>query len=245
VTNSRKILIVDDEELLREVLVEVFSSMGHQTFEAASGPEAFSFLQKESVDLVLSDVRMPQGNGIELFEKLRAVKYPGRFVLMSGYSDLALEDAYSMGIDAYFFKPFNLTDIRNMAKILFSPLRERFQRKEERFRCDEKIQISVKDFKAGVSARVLNVGRGGLFLCQKGDLPALHTKLHFEFTLSTSSKPIEGVGIVRWVREDEDQGQPRGYGISFEELSDEAQTQLDLYLEGIDERALIPRGLKT
>ncbi|PNB53515.1 hypothetical protein C1X77_26145, partial [Pseudomonas sp. GW531-E2] len=65
-------------------------------------------LDSEKVDLVLSDVKMPNGDGIELLEKIKSknVRTPA-VIFVSGFADIRLEDAYDKGIEAFFTKPFN------------------------------------------------------------------------------------------------------------------------------------------
>src|SRR5665647_200205 len=107
-TQQFTILIVDDEELLREALAFDFRRRGYNVILAGSGKEALAFLEKNHVNVVISDVRMPNGNGLEL---LAAIKKRNVFLpvvmLITGFADLSLEEAYNLGADAVFPKPFD------------------------------------------------------------------------------------------------------------------------------------------
>lgn len=85
---SKKILVVDDEEYIREAMVDLFNSNGYDAQCAESGHSAFEICVKENFDIVISDVRMPDGDGLELannlFEKF-GQKLPVVFV--TGYLD--------------------------------------------------------------------------------------------------------------------------------------------------------------
>ncbi|MBC7692606.1 MAG: response regulator [Methylotenera sp.] len=111
-TQPRKILIVDDEPLIREILRFALQFEGHEVLEAESGHRAFELLQSQAVDLVLSDIRMPNGDGIELLANIRAqdaVTPP--VVFMTGFSDLSRENAISKGASELIYKPFELDQL--------------------------------------------------------------------------------------------------------------------------------------
>jgi CheY-like chemotaxis protein len=102
-----QILVVDDEPDVREMVCRMLAQGGYGTCEAADGAEALASLRAGlPVDLVLSDVAMPQLNGVQLVEAL-SVSHPGLPVLlMSGY---AVQDLVARGIAApcgIVMKPF-------------------------------------------------------------------------------------------------------------------------------------------
>src|SRR2546427_5552061 len=68
---QKKILIVDDEKLVRWALARKCAECGYQSVEAADGEEALSLLQNESPDAILLDVHLPGRSGIEVLEKLK------------------------------------------------------------------------------------------------------------------------------------------------------------------------------
>ena len=73
-------LIVDDEAPLRQVLVHLMRGDGFECAEAANGREALDYLETHTVTLVISDLRMPQVDGIELLREIRA-RYPDTAVV--------------------------------------------------------------------------------------------------------------------------------------------------------------------
>lgn len=103
-----RILIVDDDEPLRDILVIVLEDRGYEILQASGGHEAASFLKRESVDLVISDVRMPDGDGIELLKSIRErnSKVP-LVIVMTGYTDVSVDEIKRLGAQAVFYKPFN------------------------------------------------------------------------------------------------------------------------------------------
>ena len=112
-----RILVVDDEENLRDVLVEVLMRDGHEVDSAADGSEGLLRLQGSRYDLVITDLRMPGIEGPALYEALRR-QYPDnppRVVFMSantGIEEYArfLADTGEPALE----KPFNLADMRQV-----------------------------------------------------------------------------------------------------------------------------------
>lgn len=101
------ILIVDDEEGIRSGLAMYIEDEGHKVFVAASGNEAIEICNKNKIDFVISDIRMPDGDGIKLLKSLRS-KNPDLPVvlMMSGFSQYSRETIISKGAIDLIEKPF-------------------------------------------------------------------------------------------------------------------------------------------
>lgn len=106
----KKILVVDDDRTLRITLTRALENMGYQVEQVSSGAEALEACVKNPPDLVVSDVMMPQMDGIEFCRRLRATP-SGQlmpFIFLSGKGEL--EDrihGHSIGADDYLIKPVN------------------------------------------------------------------------------------------------------------------------------------------
>ena len=108
-----RILIVDDEPSMREMLKIVLRRDGYDVAVAANGTQAIDILKRERVDLLLSDIRMPDLSGVDV---LRAAKEANRDVvafMMTAYAstDTAVE-AMRLGAADYFTKPFSMDEMR-------------------------------------------------------------------------------------------------------------------------------------
>jgi len=79
------ILVVDDEQDIRETLTEMLSIAGYVCDGARDGMEALSLVSKNEYGLILSDVNMPRMSGAALFDKLKNINYSGAFIFMTGY----------------------------------------------------------------------------------------------------------------------------------------------------------------
>lgn len=119
--SEKKILVVDDEDLLREILMEDLTSAGAQVAEAANGAVAFELMQKQSFHAIVTDIRMPGGNGIALIKNINSyfqTNKPKIFVC-SGYNDFSLNEIEQMSVCFTFDKPFDReTFIRTIATYL-------------------------------------------------------------------------------------------------------------------------------
>lgn len=108
-----KILITEDEDSLRSFVARALRLDGHETQEAADGAEGLQLLEEAEFDLLLSDIRMPVMDGIELAHKA-ADQFPQlKILLMTGYAEQRerADDLMAKIIDVV-DKPFALPDIR-------------------------------------------------------------------------------------------------------------------------------------
>ena len=106
-------LVVDDEPRLRQALMRLMRGDGFQCFEAGSGVEALEVLAREPVDLMISDMRMPYMDGLELLRNVRE-RYPTIAVVMiTAVNDVQVAvDCIAMGAMDYLTKPFVLEEVR-------------------------------------------------------------------------------------------------------------------------------------
>ncbi len=107
-----KVLIIDDEPDILELMDEEFKYFGFQTLTAICGKDAVTILEKETVDIIVSDYKMPNGNGLSVLSFVN--KMPGKkplFYFVSGQADVSIEDAISAGARKFFSKPFDLDEL--------------------------------------------------------------------------------------------------------------------------------------
>ncbi len=96
-TGSGRVLLVEDEDVVRNFAVRALSRQGYEVLEAASGVEAVEVMEREShrVDIVVSDVIMPEMDGPTLLKELRKTNPNLKFIFVSGYPD----DAFKKSLD--------------------------------------------------------------------------------------------------------------------------------------------------
>lgn len=114
---SKRILVIDDEELVTRSLLKLLTAAGYSVSVVASGLEALRKLKKSEFDLIISDVRMPDLDGIETIKRIRAAlkeagKKPVPEILITGYADKDKYDtAMELGIVDYLYKPFDREEL--------------------------------------------------------------------------------------------------------------------------------------
>jgi two-component system response regulator PilR (NtrC family) len=108
-----KILVVDDEPDLRDVISSRFELEGCEVTLAENGQSAIDAMKAKRFDAVVTDVRMPGGNGIELLDAIKDNGDQTAVILISGFTDLEPKDALTRGAKALLIKPFDLDDIIN------------------------------------------------------------------------------------------------------------------------------------
>lgn len=106
----KRILIVDDEEEIRSFLKEYFEGQGFVCSEASNGKEALEIFQSQSnISVIVSDIRMPEMDGIEMLERIQKFPNPPKVILMSAYTTFSLDDARGKGAFALISKPFPMS----------------------------------------------------------------------------------------------------------------------------------------
>src|SRR5437764_14422667 len=121
-TEGACILIVDDDEGVRENLGELFELVGYSILTARSATEALQRLGQHDVDLLLTDYRMPGPNGVELIESARRVKPGLRASLMTAFGDrFTGTESVRRGAIGYVTKPFAPDEITNLSSLTPRP----------------------------------------------------------------------------------------------------------------------------
>jgi two-component system response regulator PilR (NtrC family) len=109
----KRILIVDDEQSMREVLAILLKKEGFEVLTAGSRAEAAAALARCPVDMILTDVRLPDGDGIEILRHVKAASPETVVIVMTGYGTSAdAVAARKLGAFAYLFKPFDVDEVR-------------------------------------------------------------------------------------------------------------------------------------
>ena len=108
-----RVLIVDDElpaQRFVRSIIEQFSATFQVAGTASSGEQALEFLQRETVDLLVTDISMHGMNGIELAKAARALQPNIRIVIISGYGEFEYaQGAIEAGVDEYLLKPVSIS----------------------------------------------------------------------------------------------------------------------------------------
>jgi DNA-binding NtrC family response regulator len=117
----KRILIVDDEENTRLGLTKLLSREGYEVESAANGHEALDYLDRKKVSLIISDINMPDMNGLVFLRELSR-KYPSISVIMiTAYGGVeSYLEAMNLGAYEYLHKPVRLDELRSVMKKIFN-----------------------------------------------------------------------------------------------------------------------------
>jgi two-component system chemotaxis response regulator CheY len=125
----QRILIVEDSATMRSLLASALTDLGTsvEITEAASGFEALRLLPREPFDLILTDINMPDINGLELLSFVKgnsAYRSIPLIIVSTEGSERDREKGLGLGADAYLVKPFEPDDLRRVASELLAKRRE-------------------------------------------------------------------------------------------------------------------------
>ncbi|MGE3411116.1 MAG: sigma-54-dependent transcriptional regulator [Dehalococcoidia bacterium] len=113
VRTAKTVLVVDDDESLRRVVEFNLQEEGYRVLTATDGPEGWRLFQAEPVDLVLTDVRMPEMDGIELLTRVKTMQPDLPVIMLTAHGSIdSAVGAMKLGASDYLTKPFNRDQLR-------------------------------------------------------------------------------------------------------------------------------------
>ena len=138
-------LIVDDEAPLRQVLMHLMRGDGFECYEAANGRDALDFLETHRVTLMISDIRMPRVDGIELLREIRA-RYPDTAVIMiTAVADVDVAvKCLAIGAMDYLTKPFHLEEVRARVSQALERRRLVMENRDYQERLEERVEAQAR-----------------------------------------------------------------------------------------------------
>lgn len=216
---NKQILLVDDELDLLTIMKMRFERIGYTVFTASCGNDAFNLIKKHKVDAVITDVRMPNGNGVDLVKNIFALgKNIPIISFITGQSDITAREAYGLGVSAIFSKPFGFEDIRSHLEMYFKPFEERWTEVCVQENIRVKIAESFKSINSEDNGGMFELGQGGAALVTERVLPKEKEKVLFEIDfLDKASYLLEGKARLLW--KERLDGDRNICGIEFLELA--------------------------
>lgn len=127
---SSRILVVDDEKVVREVIRNLLDRPGIYIVDAEDGEQAISLILREPFDLLIADKNLPGITGLDVIRRAKAVdRHMGTLLITAFASRESAEEALAIGIDDYIVKPFELSDLENKVE-------EAIERRSQRLKQD-------------------------------------------------------------------------------------------------------------
>lgn len=190
------ILIVEDEELIREIMAEWLTHVAKRVFTSGNGAEGLEVLEQHHVDVVLSDVRMPVMDGVTFLKTLnkKAGVRPA-VLLITGFADLQPRQAFDLGAETIMEKPMERLDI-------ISALQQSLTDRNDLWRnpLEAEPQSYIRQTLGGLEEAIregkIAFGHKGFCIRSAASLREGPVGLHLEF--KDEGKVLRGHGMVRW-----------------------------------------------
>lgn len=125
-----KILVVEDDKNLRKLIVTCLEKASYTVFETHNGEEALDLMDKEYVDLIVTDIMMPEMDGYELIKLLREANYNTPILIITAKEDIEdKRQGFNLGADDYMVKPINIDELILRVKSLLRRSNQANERK--------------------------------------------------------------------------------------------------------------------
>ena len=112
-SNRSRILVVDDEPSMRELLDIVLRREGHEVFKASNGRQAVEILEREPIDLLISDIKMPDMSGVDVLKAAKLLDADIVGIMVTAYASIeSAVEAMHLGAYDYVSKPFNVEELK-------------------------------------------------------------------------------------------------------------------------------------
>lgn len=202
ILRGKNVLVVDDEVDLREIVASELDFMGASVDQAGNITAADAILKQKKIDLIISDIRMPGGTGVELLKtvKARNILNPP-VILITGFADITPEEAYAEGAEALMSKPFQLDELIQVCARLLQPLEKRFSEGPDS-------TSKTLEFVSPLALKQTHdfeLGRGG-FSLKTENVKKYEVGEFVTVSLKFSDVHIKGKAITRWSKLSETDG---------------------------------------
>ena len=160
---NNNILIVDDEQMIRELLYSAFNNEGYACHLAANVDEALNILGNQSIDIVISDIMMPGRSGVDLLKDLKKIDSDIAVLMITGLTDMTTAmECIHLGADDYISKPFSISrvvlTVKNMLEKRYLTLERReYQAGLEAKVMEQTIELQVRSAVRSVETNTENV----------------------------------------------------------------------------------------
>ncbi len=112
---KKKVLVVDDDQVIRDLIISFLSFSGYEVSGAENGKEGLDMVMEQPPDLIISDIHMPQMNGFQLLKEVKEINPDLPVIFITGYAHLRrFFSDQNARADGFLEKPFNLDTLKNL-----------------------------------------------------------------------------------------------------------------------------------
>ncbi|ACL76330.1 response regulator [Ruminiclostridium cellulolyticum] len=151
-----RLLVVEDEEMIRNKIIYNTNWKEHgviEVFQASNGLEAIDIVRNNNIDIVITDIQMPEMNGIELIREIRSLNRGIKCIIITAYAEFEYaKESVKLNVNDYILKPFKSKDLLYIVKKLLEEIvRERNERVEV-----ENLRRQLRENKKALREKLLN-----------------------------------------------------------------------------------------
>ena len=226
-----RILVIDDEELIRQTLRSILERAGHTVLDAPNGREGMRLRQDEPVDIVVTDIYMPEKDGMQVLSEMKQLAMKPKIIAMSGGGHKGLLDwreaALALGAHGVLLKPFDeRTVIVTLQEVLtghtdaHDDVHRSSSTDQRKFpRLPVSLPVYFSNSRIAQSGTVVDISREGCRIRCPGAAPDLRyfqVEIHLDEPQGTLTVDL---AVRRWSRDNE-------LGVEFIRLEPEQQARL-------------------
>lgn len=222
---KHKILIVDDSPFMLKLVSDMLLGLDYDVAAAGNGEEAYRMVEATRFDMIITDMNMPEMDGLELTRRVKALpncRFVPILMLSGDGSEEKIADAKKIGVSTFLNKPPKEAQLKTLLQMTLS--KRRAPRLPVRLEVFYGEHEPFTGYTAGYS---VNMSVGGLFLETRQPLQP-GEKLELKFELVDGEPPVLCQGTVAWINCPENpakENHPPGMGIEFLDLEQERQLQ--------------------
>lgn len=143
---SRRILIVEDEDVLRRILTDALTCAGYDVVAAADGEQGLLLFDRHSPDLVVADIMLPRMDGFDMVRRMRSRRESAQYLFLSARDDAEdVVDGFKAGASDYIRKPFAMNELLVRIEALLSRIAD----------ADEQVLFHIGEYSFDSSAQLL------------------------------------------------------------------------------------------
>ena len=234
--NDAVILIVDDEPDLLRIFRRWLELAGCRVLAAENGAKGLELARTNHIDMIVSDVRMPVMDGVEMLRQLQLGDgYLPKIILVSGFNDLVERKYYDLGVESMLQKPLRRMEFLAVVERCLTNAGERW-RKSAAIAPEKTLTAQFESVPAALQHDSVEFGRGGFcmrckFATRSGELIGLH------IVFAAEPLALIGQGIVRWAEPNDGQ-----IGIEIIYIDDENRGRTSSWVAENGSKSFIPAG---
>lgn len=196
--NEARILVVDDEPVLRDYMGRWFEREGATVYLAGNGQEGIAMRGEHAIDLIVSDIRMPVLDGVGMLKAMRADgMHQPSVIFISGFNDYDERELFDLGAEALLGKPFRRKELMDAAANSLAERAEKWLVPVAAEPGQVTVTRRFESLAGAVEAGEIAFGRGGFSLRTEAALATGAVGLDLRF--QAEAYVLAGSGIVRWV----------------------------------------------